>query len=319
MIHNQQDVFSSFSEEKLLTVGKNVIKAEVAALDKLMLSFPNNFIQAVSALKNISGKIVCTGLGKSGHIARKISAILSFTGSPSFFLYPTEALHGDLGALASGDALLIFSNMGETLELLHLIKRAHAKICVLITSRKNSALASYANIILELPETPEAPPFEFVPTASSIMMMALGDALAITISQEKNIKKESSHALHPAGAIGKQLSPVSKFMRPAPLLPIGSSSEKIMLTMACTKLGCLGLMDHNEKLCQIIYAHPLMNFMFYDATHETCLSIGPDMSVVEALALMDKNNLEALFVVNEHRKAQGVFCKEDGLRASHEF
>lgn len=294
-----------------------IIQQEANALNHLADCFPDGFSEAVQSLRSIKGKVICSGIGKSGHVAKKVAATLSSTGTPSFFLHPAEALHGDLGVISSIDALLIFSNSGETSELLRLVHHSSVSTRIVITSKIDSSLAFCSDVVLLLPPLPEACPLGLAPTTSTIMMMSLGDALALTLSSLKPFHHDDYHRLHPAGALGQKLLTVDQMMRkPAPILSQKSSTEEIIMRMINRKLGCIGLVDENGVLVEVVTERhipqllksvrefsPAFNFM-----------IATDTRIADALSLMDQQKTNVLFAVSDHNKIHGVVCKEDAVR-----
>ncbi|MFQ5765048.1 MAG: SIS domain-containing protein, partial [Rhodospirillales bacterium] len=175
-------------------------QALMALTDDLQKPFEN----AVSIMAGISGRIVCTGIGKSGHVAAKIAATLTSTGSPAFFLHPTEAAHGDLGSILANDAILAFSRSGRAVEMITILEFAQSKDVpiVLISENDRDSLAEYAQVVLKMPSIKEA--WGHAPTTSTIIQMATGDAIAVTLAQRKGFTDQSFHELHPGGALGEK-------------------------------------------------------------------------------------------------------------------
>lgn len=187
---------------------KNVIEKEAQALLTLAQNIGEDYDEAINLLKSCKGKVVVSGVGKSGHVGKKIAASLSSTGTPSFFVHSTEGVHGDLGMIQNHDVVILISNSGETAEVLNLIpsiKKIGSDI-IAITSNRNSTLAKAASIILSYDYNGEADPLGLAPTTSSTITLVIGDALAITLSSLKTFRKEDFHLFHPGGSLGKQLS-----------------------------------------------------------------------------------------------------------------
>ena len=231
-----------------LATGRQVIALEAAALDRLATALDHRFAAAVDLILPAGRRVVVAGLGKSGHVARKIAATLSSTGSPALFLHPAEAAHGDLGMLVPGDVLLVLTNSGETAEVLSLMRYARSIGCaiVAITGREGSAVARAADVALTLPPAREACPVNIAPTTSTTMMLALGDALAVTVMGQRGISRERIRVLHPGGAIGASLAPVDALMHRGdrlPLVPVDMPMRDVMLVMTEKRLGITGVVD----------------------------------------------------------------------------
>jgi arabinose-5-phosphate isomerase len=181
-----------------------VIKQEIEALMSLTEELQNPFEKAVSLMGGVSGRIVCTGIGKSGNIATKIAATMTSTGSPAFFLHPTEAAHGDLGSILANDAILAFSRSGRAVEMITILEFAKNKgvPVVLISENNQDSLADQADVVLKMPPIKEA--WGHAPTTSTIVQMAIGDALAVTLAQQKGFTAQGFHEIHPGGELGKK-------------------------------------------------------------------------------------------------------------------
>jgi arabinose-5-phosphate isomerase len=233
--------------------GRQVILQEMQSLQRLADQFPVSFPSAVQKLRQISGKIVCSGIGKSGHVAQKLSSTLSSTGSPSFFIHPSEALHGDLGALGPSDALIAFSNSGESVEVLRFVQHSQVQCRIAVTSSPASSLAFCSDEVLLIPHVDEACPMGLAPTASTVMMLALGDALALTLSSLRPFTKEQYKRLHPAGALGHKLLQVEQVMRrPPELLPPTACPKTILRAMMVSRIGCVGLANEQGVLERVV-------------------------------------------------------------------
>lgn len=209
-------------------IAKRVLLIESDAVRALAERLGPEFEKAVRILKECQGKVVVTGLGKSGLVGQKIAATFASTGTPSFFLHPAEGLHGDLGMLSKSDVVLALSNSGETEELLKLVPyfRRLGLLLVVMTGRTDSTLAGAADVVLDVSVKEEACPYKLVPTASTTAMLAMGDALALALLEEKGFKPEDFAVLHPAGALGKKLLlKVSDLMRKGEQLPVVSPEE----------------------------------------------------------------------------------------------
>ncbi len=181
-----------------------VIMQEIKALMALTEELQKPFENAISIMEGISGRIICTGIGKSGNVATKIAATMTSTGSPAFFLHPTEAAHGDLGSILGNDAILAFSRSGRAVEMVTILEFAKSKDIpiVLISENSQDSLADHANVVLKMPPIKEA--WGHAPTTSTIVQMAIGDALAVTLAQKKGFTDQNFHELHPGGELGKK-------------------------------------------------------------------------------------------------------------------
>ncbi|MCG0993804.1 KpsF/GutQ family sugar-phosphate isomerase [Acetobacter indonesiensis] len=313
-----------------------VLQAERAGLDALenALLDPHGlggaFARAVDVISALTGRLVITGIGKSGHIARKIQATMASTGTPALFVHPAEASHGDLGMVQQGDAVLAFSNSGETTELGDIA--AHTRRCGLpllaVTSRAGSTLASRADIALTLPAMPEACPMGLAPTTSTTMQLAFGDALAVALLQQRGFTASDFSHFHPGGRLGMRLRTVQELMRTGDALPIGQENtpmRDVIVEMTCKALGCIAILDHNGALAGLITDGDLRRALDLDLTttlakdvmNRTPLTIGPDVFAADALRLMNerKRPITSLFVLDDTGKPMGAVHMHDLLRA----
>lgn len=244
---------ASFAAES----GKSVIRQEAAALHQLADGLDGNFDAAVGLLLKTEKRVIVTGIGKSGHVARKVAATLAATGSPAFFIHPAEAAHGDLGMLMPGDCLLAFSNSGATPELSSIIAHASRLSIPIISvaSRLDSPLARQADVHLSLPRIDEACPVRIAPTTSTTMMLALGDALAIAVMRLRGITRHDLALLHPGGNIGRRLMPVDQMIQrdaPLPLVHADTKMRDVVLEMTSVGKGVAGVVDETGHLIGII-------------------------------------------------------------------
>ncbi len=317
-----------------IEAGRAVLEAEGAGLVVLAASLGAAFAEAVAILAattapNANGRTVVTGMGKSGHIARKIAATLASTGTPALFVHPAEASHGDLGMIVEGDAVLALSNSGETAELADLVahtRRFGLKL-VAITARAESALARAADVLLLLPAAPEACPLGLAPTTSTTMQLALGDALAVALLSRRGFSRSDFRVFHPGGKLGARLSRVRDLMHDASSLPLASPATPMaeaLIRMTGGGFGCLGIVDAAGALVGIVTDGDLRRAMAPDllARHAgevmtaAPVTIGPDALAAEALALMNRRDrpITALFVVDAGRPV-GILHVHDLLRA----
>ena len=312
-----------------IAAGRAVLEAEAAGLGALAASLDASFAAAVAILAATSGRVVVTGMGKSGHVARKIAATLASTGTPALFVHPAEASHGDLGMIVEGDAVLALSNSGETAELADLV--AHARRFGLrllaITARAASALARAADVLLLLPAAPEACPLGLAPTTSTTMQLALGDALAVALLTRRGFSPSDFSVFHPGGKLGARLRHVRDLMHAGPGLPLATAATPMpeaLIRMTEGRFGCLGIVDDAGQLIGIVTDGDLRRAMAPDLLARRAgevmtaapRTIGPDALAAEALALMNRRDrpITALFVVAAGRPV-GIVHVHDLLRA----
>ncbi|MBQ7617593.1 MAG: KpsF/GutQ family sugar-phosphate isomerase [Desulfovibrio sp.] len=240
-----------FNEKAALGQGQDTIRQEGEALLTLSKCLDENFTHAVHCLLGITGRVGVTGMGKSGHIARKIAATLASTGTPSYFIHPAEASHGDLGMMTPRDALIAISNSGNTAELSDILfyAQAHTLPVIAITSNPKSPLGKHADFCLTLPVTHEACPLDCAPTTSTTMSLALGDALAIALMQARGFTPEDFKSFHPGGSLGQKLLRVGDVMHTGddvPLCDVNDPMTIVIVEMSKKMLGCVGVTDHGN-------------------------------------------------------------------------
>ncbi|WP_029520459.1 KpsF/GutQ family sugar-phosphate isomerase [Persephonella sp. IF05-L8] len=296
---------------KILDIGKKVLQEEKKALENLIEALDENFEKAVQLILDTKGKVIVTGMGKSGHIGNKIAATLASTGTPAFFLHPAEAIHGDLGMISREDIVLAISNSGETPELLAIIptiKRWGNKI-ISITNNPKSTLAQESDIHLFLNVEKEACPLNLAPTSSSTATLALGDALAVALLEMRGFTAEDFAQFHPGGSLGKKLMKVKEIMHTGDKLPVVSPDTSLQETVIIMSEKGFGaaLVAENNKLTGIITDGDLRRFIkaggsidksyAKDAMTVSPKTISEDRLVVEALELMERYNITVLPVV----------------------
>lgn len=319
----------SFKED--LCEAKRTLLLEAKALETMADHLDASFSEAVSLLMAVKDRIAVTGIGKSGHVARKIAATLASTGSPALFIHPAEASHGDLGMITARDTLIALSNSGETAELsdiLHDAKRRNITV-IAITSKANSSLAQIANIALILPEFQEACPLQLAPTTSTTLMMALGDALAIALLKRRNFNSLDFKALHPGGRLGQKLKHVSDLMHSKNELPLvreDTLMQEAILVMTSKKFGCVGVLDHDAtQLLGVITDGDLRRHISPDFLSKTAgmimtthpVTILDTALAAEAISIMNQKNITSLFVLSDNSKGVpvGILHVHDCLRA----
>jgi arabinose-5-phosphate isomerase len=313
-----------------LDVARGVLGTEAAGLRALAAALDERFAAAVGLLGAASGRVVVSGMGKSGHVGRKIAATFASTGTPSLFVHPAEASHGDLGMIVAGDAVLALSNSGETAELADLIAhtRRFALPLVAMTGRAGSTLAQAADVALVLPAAPEACPMGLAPTTSTTMQMALGDALAVALLTRRGFGPADFKGFHPGGRLGARLRRVRDLMHAGaemPLAPPDTVMDTALLLMTEKRFGCLGVVDGDGRLIGIVTDGDLRRAMgpallaarVGDIMTASPLTIGPDALAGEALHVMNAGArpVTALFVIDAGQRPVGVLHVHDLLRA----
>ena len=310
-----------------IDAAQRVFRLEADALRVMGESLDERFVTAVDLIRRAAGRTVVTGMGKSGHIARKISSTLSSTGTPSFYVHPGEASHGDLGMIARDDVVIALSNSGETPELSDVINycRRFNVPLIAITGRAGSSLADNADCTLLLPAIAEACPMGLAPTTSTTAMLAIGDALAIALLDRRGFTAEDFQVLHPGGQLGQNLLRVSDLMHSEeslPLLDANASVGDAILEMTTKGFGCAGVIDTQGQLTGIITDGDLRRHMSDTLLQLTCghvmtadpKTIRAQALASEALGLMNASKITSLFVA-EDRHPVGILHIHDCLRA----
>ena len=327
---------AAFALERTSDVGvaQAVLAAESAGLralsDALSSTLGAPFCDAVERMAGCTGRIVVSGMGKSGHIGRKIAATFASTGTPAMFVHPAEASHGDLGMILPGDAVLALSNSGETEELADLVghTRRFGLLLIAITRRPNSTLARAAEIALLLPAAPEACPMGLAPTTSTTMQLALGDALAVALLTRRGFTSNEFSMIHPRGSLGAQLRRVSELMHSGdavPLAPMDLPMDRALLLMTGKGFGCLGALDPAGRLCGILtdgdlrraMGPNLLNRKVYEVMNKAPRTIAADALAAAALRAMNEGArpVTSLFVVDQEQRPAGILHIHDLLRA----
>ena len=317
----------SYTRNDDLSIGRQVLEIEAQAVLKLEKALGSEFTEAIQALCQITGRVVVTGMGKSGHIARKIAATLSSTGTPSLFVHPAEASHGDLGMIARNDAVLALSNSGETAELNAVVEytRRFNIPLIAVVGRENSPLGRNADITIVLPDYPEACPMGLAPTTSTTMALALGDAIAVALLKRTSFSSSNFQELHPGGRIGKRLLTVKELMHAGSNMPLVLDNVTVaeaILEMTAKAFGCVGIIDIDKKLIGIVTDGDLRRSMGKELLGRTVKDIMTDAPRVvalnalaaEALWIMNENTITSLFVTVED-KPHGIIHMHDCLRA----
>lgn len=305
----QNTVRSAYPSDSILERGVGVVRAEAAALEVLASSLDDTFIMACHAILASSGRIVITGMGKSGHIGRKWAATLSATGTPAMYVHPAEAAHGDLGMLVRGDVLIVISNSGNTSELRAFLRYAkEISVPVIgIASRLDSLVMLNADIKICLPATREACHANIAPTTSTTMQLALGDAIAMTVMDLRGFSVDGMKALHPGGSLGLRLTPVKELMHGSgriPIVELTTPMYDVILTMTSMGFGIAGVVDPAGRLVGAITDGDLRRHFdeLGGATAEEVMTPNPitvsaNMLAEEALQLLNDNKITGAFVI----------------------
>lgn len=317
--------------DRIIESGKNTIFTERDALNETGKRIDKNFVKAVELILACKGRVIITGMGKSGHIAKKIAATLSSTGTPSFFLHPAEGIHGDLGMLVKGDVVIALSNSGETEEIkniLPVIKRLQVPL-ISITGNVKSTLGLKSDATLDAYVEREACPMNLAPTSSTTVSMALGDALAVALVVERGFKASDFALVHPAGALGKKLllkvGDIWHTGNELPVVKLSTSMKDLLYTISSKGFGCAAVIDDNGKMTGIVTDGDLRRAMekfenIANANIQEIMSKNPklinkDDLAASAMALFEKYSITSAFVVNEHGKPEGLVHIHDLTKA----
>lgn len=309
-------------------IGRRLIQQEIKGLEAVHASLGQLFDEAVEQILKLKGRLIVSGMGKSGHIARKIAATFASTGTPAYFVHPAEASHGDLGMITEQDVLLLLSNSGETAELRDMV--AYAKrfsiYLIAMVRKEPSTLGSAADLALVLPDVAEASPVN-APTTSTTMMLALGDALAVAVLERKGFSIKDFHTFHPGGKLGKAFIHVGDIMHKGDQVPLVQEADvmsRVLLEITAKSFGCAGVVGKDGKLAGVItdgdlrrhMSANLVNLKASEVMTKSPVSISPDILAAEALNIMnnDKKPVTSLFVV-EAGKPVGILHVHDCLRA----
>lgn len=319
----------TITETSFVVAGRDTIRTEIAALQALEQSLGASFDAAVHLILAAKGRVVVSGMGKSGHIARKIAATFASTGTPAQFVHPAEASHGDLGMLIQGDVVMMLSNSGETAELSDMVAytRRFAIPLIGVASRPESTLLRQSDVALLLPKMPEACGTGIVPTSSTTMTLALGDALAIALMKYRDFTPELFRQFHPGGKLGARLSKVADLMHRGeaiPLVPAEMPMTQALIVMSQKGFGVLGVTEGDNRLAGIITDGDLRRNMdgLLAQSAADVMTRGPKVVRTDALAetavsIMQDKEITCLFAVApEHEdRAEGLITIHDCLRA----
>ena len=303
------------------------VDCEIEALNELKNNFDKNLTLALDMIEHAKGRVILTGMGKSGHIAKKISASLASCGTPSFFIHPAEASHGDLGMISEDDVIIAISNSGESRELIDILnysKRFDIKL-IAITKNPESSLGKASDIILKLPSAKEACPLGLAPTSSTTATLVLGDVLTVAMIERKNFSEAQFNQRHPGGKLGSILKKVKDIMHTGDEMPILSEKagfDEIILEMTSKRLGCVGFVDENGKLAGMFTDGDLRRCIKQDLklAHASQLmtknpiTIDKEMFLSQALKIMNEKKITNLFIL-ENNKPIGVIHIHDLLKS----
>lgn len=316
--------------QDLLKLAAKVLRVEAEGILGLVPRLDERFLQALNLLKDCQGRVVVTGIGKSGIVGRKVAATLASVGTPALFLHPAEGVHGDIGMVARGDVVLAISNSGETDEVLTIlpaIKRLGVPL-ILLTGSPESTIARNADVVLDVSVAEEACPMTLVPTSSTTASLAMGDALAVALLELRGITPEDFAVFHPGGNLGRRFLKVENLMHVGEAVPIvheETGMREAILEMTGKRLGATSVVDDNGALVGIITDGDLRRAfqrdpqIFAKAAREAMSrnpkTIGPDELAVKALEVMESYAITQLLVVDGQRRPAGIIHLHDILRA----
>ena len=309
---------------------REVLRTEIAAIKSLIPQINQAFKKVINLILNCKGRVVVTGMGKAGIIGEKVSATLASTGTPSLYLHPAEAYHGDLGRVTKGDLILVLSHSGETEEIIRLLpalKKIGTKV-IAITASHISSLGKYSDIVLEIGRIPEAKPFGIVPSASTTAMLALGDAIALTVFRNRKFNKEQFAFYHPGGELGRQLLKVKEVMRTGPRNPVVSQEKLVrdaLLAITRSRAGAVSVIDSSKRLIGIftdgdLRRHLSKNSLIMGVPLKYVMTarpvtISPDRLAAEALRILKEKKIDELPVVDKKGRPVGMLDVQDLLEA----
>ena len=315
--------------ETFLSTARRVIKTEADALVLLEQSLNGGFGEAIELILNAPGRIIVSGMGKSGHIARKIAATFASTGTPAHFVHPAEASHGDLGMMAQGDVVLLLSNSGETPELADVIAhtRRFSIPMIGVASVAESTLLKQSDVAIVLPQAKEACGTGVVPTSSTTMTLALGDAMAIALMEHRQFTPANFRDFHPGGKLGAQLAKVSDLMHSGDAIPTIQQTAPMsdtLLTISQKGFGVVGVTDQNDYLIGIVtdgdlrrHMDGLLDLTAAEVMTKSPRTVSPDALAQEAVAIMNDRKITCLFVTDPtgSDRPLGILHIHDCLRA----
>ena len=326
MTDSMSNDINKLSNSDLISA-KRTIDTEIDALRVMESELGTSLTEALNLMQSARGRVILTGMGKSGHIAQKIAASLASTGTPSFFVHPAEASHGDLGMITPDDIIIAISNSGESKELVDILnysKRFGIKL-IAITKNPNSSLGKAGDIVLKLPSSREACPLGLAPTSSTTATLVLGDILTVAMIERNGFSKEQFNQRHPGGKLGSVLQKVSDLMHKGdeiPILSLNAGMQDVLLEMTSKRLGCVGFVDESGNLAGILTDGDLRRCLSPDILSKKALDvmtinpkvISPDSMASEAVKLMHDKKITNLFAV-ENGTPVGVIHIHDCLNS----
>jgi arabinose-5-phosphate isomerase len=318
-------------EDGVLASAKRTVSTERRALEALERAFDDGlaapFMRAIEMINGITGRVIVTGVGKSGHIGVKIAATLASTGTQAFFVHAAEANHGDLGMISTTDVVLAFSKGGESAEIRSIVAytRRFSIPLIAVTCSEKSSLASAADIILLMPNQAEACPHGLAPTTSTLMQLAMGDALAIALLEARGFSARDFHVFHPGGKLGASLSHVADIMHTGDRVPLvrrGTSVPEAISTLSRKHFGCVGIMEDDGRLCGIVtegdlarnLTRNLSELLVDDIMTRTPKTVKPNVLATAALAKLNQHSIGALIVIDDDNRPIGLVHFHDLLR-----
>jgi arabinose-5-phosphate isomerase len=314
-----------------LNAAKRALETESQGMSDLMAALDGTLgdalVDAVDMIASAKGRVIVSGMGKSGHIGRKIASTLASTGTPAMFVHPAEASHGDLGMITTQDVVLMISNSGESAELRAILNYTQRFSVPLIamTAQAESTLGQTADILLLLPKSSEACPNGLAPTTSTLLQLALGDALAISLLEDKGFTAKNFQVFHPGGKLGAQIKHASDVMRQGDALPLMAQDalmSKALVVMTEKACGCLGALASDGTLAGIVtdgdlrrhMSNDLLNQKIVDVMTRAPKTIGPHVLASEALEILNAANITCIFVIDDTAKPAGLVHIHDLLR-----
>ncbi len=319
---------------EILQLAREVIEKEKVGLEKLIDTLGDEFVRAVETILSSKGRVIVTGIGKSGIVGKKIAATMTSLGTPAIFLHPSESLHGDLGIVSKDDVVLAISKSGNSDEfntLIPLFKRWDLPV-IAITANRDSELAKHADILIEIPDVKEACPFDVAPTVSTTITMAIGDAMAIVLANQKDFKLNDFAELHPGGAIGKKIWVKVRDMmltgkKYVPVVSEDATMEEVILEMT-SKRGITSVVDKDGHVVgvftdgdlrrllerELVNKKDIFKLRARDVMTRNPKVITPDELATKAARLMEKYGVTALIVIDEERKPVGIIHLHDLMR-----
>ena len=313
-------------EDKVSQTGRRVLRLESAALEQLASELPDDFSAVVDAILQTTGRVIVSGVGKSGHVGNKIAATLASTGTPASFVHATEASHGDLGMVTAADFCLLISNSGETAELRDIVAhtRRFSIPMAAISSKPDSTLMRAADYKLGLPNAPEACHIGMAPTTSTTLTLALGDALAVALMERRNFRPDDFRVFHPGGKLGAQMATVAQLMHHGDALPVIDANmpmQDALITMTAKGFG-IAAVCRDGRLTGVIsdgdlrrHMHHLMEKQAGDIASENPVTVSADQFAAEALNIMNTRKISVLMVVDDAGVPTGILHIHDLLRA----